>query len=99
MKKRQYVLNDSGALKKKLKHEDRKFDVSISKEAKDLSNVTVEMKASFFEFAKTHFLQELSENPNIIEVINAEGVKVSTESHGDAFVEYSLEISFKFKDL
>ena len=30
--------------------------VSIGKEAKDASNITVPMKASFFEFVKAYFI-------------------------------------------
>ena len=92
---RNYVLNDVGALKKKMKQETRKQDIAIGKEAKDGSNIMVPMKASFFEFVKANFINDLEENEDILQIQNAEGAKAATENSGDAFVEYSMEISFK----
>merc|ERR1719233_1581517 len=34
-------------------------------------------------------------NNDIVKVDNAEGIKAATDSHGDAFVEYLMEITFK----
>ena len=93
-KQRNYVLNDVGALKKKITHEKRLSNYTIWKEAKDCSNVVIQMRASFFEFVKACFIEELESNPNITSIENAERAKASTESNGDAYVEYSLEISF-----
>ena len=95
VKQRNYILNDVGALKKKLKAEGKKHEVSIGKEAKDASNITVPMKASFFEFVKAHFINDMLDNVNILKVDNAEGVKAATDNFGDAFVEYLMEITFK----
>ena len=53
---RNYVLNDIGALRKKMSHEKRKHDFIISKEGKDGSNVILQMRASFFEFTKAKFI-------------------------------------------
>lgn len=53
------------------------------------------MKASFFEFVKANFIGEIEENDNILKVENAEGVKAATENSGDAYVEYSMDISFQ----
>ena len=97
-KQRNYVLNDVGALKKKVGHEKRTHDIIISKEAKDFSNVIIIMRASFFEYVKANFILELENNPFIIKIENAEGVKAVTETCGDAFVEYSLEITFSHQD-
>ena len=97
-KQRNYVLNDVGALKKKLSHEKRADDISINKEAKNHSNVIIHMKASFFEYVKANFVHELEQNPSITTIKNAEGVKAATESCGDAFVEYSVEITFTSGD-
>ena len=44
VKQRNYKLNDVGALKKKAKHETRKNDITIGREAKDFSNITVLMR-------------------------------------------------------
>ena len=57
------------------------------------------MRPSFFEFVKAHFIQDMLDLPNILRVENGEGVKVSTESKGDSFVEYSLEITFEEKQI
>ena len=98
VKQRNYVLNDVGALKKKLKHENKKQEIVIGKEARDGSNVTVPMRASFFEFVKFNFIQEIENNDDIVKIENAEGVKAPTETSGEAFVEYSMDITFKVKD-
>ena len=90
IRQRTYTLNDIGALKKKISHEKRKADIVIEKEAKDLSNVIIPMRASFFEHAKAFFIQDLAKHTSIINIENAEGVKASTESHGEALVEYSI---------
>ena len=98
VKQRNYVLNDVGALKKKLKHENKKQEIVIGKEARDGSNVTVPMRASFFEFVKFNFIQEIENNDAIVKIENAEGVKAPTETSGEAFVEYSMDITFNVKD-
>ena len=53
------------------------------------------MKASFFAFVKANFINDLADNGNIVKVDNAEGLKAATGNHGDAFVEYLMEITFK----
>ena len=62
---RSYVLNDLAALKKKLGHEKRKHEFSFSKEAKDGSNAIVQMKASFFEYTKAKFIEEILQSDKI----------------------------------
>ena len=94
---RNYILNDVEALKKKIKAEKRQKDLSIT-EAKDGSSVTVTLKAPLFEFVKTYFIQEIQSLAEIKSVKNAEGVKVASETGGDAFVEYLMEISFQTGD-
>ena len=94
VRQRNYILNDVAALKKKFRQENREADIVIGREAKDLSNITVPMRASFFEFVKAFFVQDLLSDPSILEISNAECVKASTESHGEANVEYSLELTF-----
>ena len=78
-----------------MRHEGKKQEIAISKEAKDCSNITVSLKASFFEFVKANFIDDLENNENILKIDNAEGAKAATESHGDAYVEYSMDITFK----
>ena len=43
---------------------------------------------------KANFIQDLEDNDDILKIENAEGVKATTENSGDAYVEYSMEISF-----
>ena len=96
---RNYVMNDLGALRKKLQHEGRKPDFILSKEAKDASNAIVQMKASFFDFTKANFIEEMQQSEDIINIQNAEAAKAATESSGDAYVEYAMDISFRVKEV
>ena len=96
---RNYIMNDLGALRKKLNHEGRKQDFRIAKEAKDGSNTIIQMRASFFDFIKAKFIDELSQNVEIDDIQNAEAAKAATESSGEAYVEYSMEITFRAKDM
>ena len=92
---RNYVMNDVGALRKKLGHETRrKQEFIIAKEAKDGSNIILQMKASFFEFIKAKFIEDLQQNGDIGEIENAEAARATTDSSGDAYVEYSMDITF-----
>ena len=95
---RNYFLNDSGALQKKVRHEKRKDPFNQGTEARDGSNVVVLLKTSFFEHVKGNFVNELEKVEGIEIVENAVGAKASTENSGEAFVEYSFDISFKAKD-
>ena len=47
---------------------------------------------------KFNFIQEIENNDDIVKIENAEGVKAPTETSGEAFVEYSMDITFKVKD-
>ena len=95
---RNYVMNDLGALRKKLKHEGRKNDFIISKEAKDGSNTIVQMKASFFDFTKAKFIDDILKHAEVDGIQNAEAAKATTETSGDAYVEYSMDVTFRVKD-
>ena len=44
------------------------------------------------------FILDLNKDSNILKIENVELVKASTESNGDAFVEYSVEVTFKASD-
>ena len=92
---RNYILNDTAALKKKVRHESRKEAFNTGTDAKDGSNVVLLFKTSFFEHVKNHFLQDLIQQNDITQIKNAVGAKVSSEASGDAFVEYSVEVQFK----
>ena len=94
-----YVMNDLGALRKKLKHEGRKKEFILAKEAIDGSNAIIQTRASFFEFVKAKFIDDLQENDDIVDIQNAEAAKAPTESSGDAYVEYSMDIVFKVMDM
>ena len=89
-----YVLNDANALKKKKRHESRKEAYNLGTEARDGSNMVIQMKTSFFEHVKAGFIHDLVSMEGIEQIDNAIGAKVSTESSGEAFVEYSLDIKF-----
>ena len=93
-----YVLNDTGALKKKLRNETRKEPFNLGVEARDGSNMVIEMKTSFFEHVKAVFIDDLKKKDGIESVDNAVAAKAETESSGTAFVEYSLDIGFKVLD-
>ena len=96
---RNYTLNDTGALKKKLKWEtSRKVDFALGKEAKNGCNISLLMKSSFFEMVKEFFIADLEEVGDIVLVENAEAAKAGTEHSGDAYVEYSMEITFKVEE-
>ena len=95
--KRNYTLNDSNALKKKLRNEDRKEPFNLGTEAKDGSNVVLKLKTSFFEYAKHNLLNDLSKNDAIEKIENELGSTASSNS-GEAFVEYSMDIFFQCKE-
>ena len=90
-----YTLNDTAALKKKLRHEtNRKEPFTSGNDAKDGSNVVVLLKTSFFEHMKMSYLKDLLQMDGITEIGNALGTKASTNQSGDAFVEYALDVRF-----
>ena len=91
---RNYILNDTGALKKKVRHESRKDPFDQGTEAKDGSNVVVLCKTSFFEHIKKHFIPELIRESQITSIKNAVAAKVNSDSSGEAFVEFSVEVQF-----
>ena len=82
-----------------MRHENRQVEIEIGNEAKNLSCIVVPMKASFFEFVKANFIQDLAKDQDIVDIGNIERVKAPTESHGDAFVEYMIEVTFKAQEV
>ena len=93
-----YVMNDLGALRKKLKHEGRKKEYILAKEGKDGCNAVIQMKASFFDFTKAKFIEEIQASQDIDDVKNALAAKAGTDGSGEAYVEYSMDIVFRAKD-
>ena len=95
---RNYVLNDSSALKKKKRNETRKEAFNLGTEARDGSNMVIQMKTTFFEHVKSKFIEDMLKHKDIVKVENALGSKVATENSGEAFVEYSLDLTFRMQD-
>ena len=66
--KKDYVLNDLEALKKKLNNENRKPEIQLVGEAKNGSCSTVSMKTSLFEYSKAFMMDIISKDERIIKV-------------------------------
>ena len=92
---RNYLLTDSNALKKKVKHETQNEPFNLGT---DGSNMVIEMNISFFEQFKGLFINDLVGMDDIVKVDNAPGSKVATGNSAEAFVEYSMDITSKFQD-
>ena len=54
-----YVLNDSSALKKKKRNESKKEPYNLGTEARDGSNMVIQAKTSFFEHVKAQFIDDI----------------------------------------
>ena len=81
--KKNYVLNDTSALKKKVRNEtNRKEALNHGIDSKDGSNVVILMKTSFFEHLKACFIQDLRQMDGITNIDNAIGSKAPTEQSG-----------------
>ena len=93
--KKDYVLNDIEALKKKLDNSTRNPSIEISKEAVDGSCVTVGVKTALYEYFKARLMDDFKNHPNICEAKPIQKVVANTHMHGIADVEYQLEVSFK----
>ena len=92
---RNYILNDVAALQRKVRCEtSRKQEFVMGKEAKNGSNIVVKMKTGFFEYVKAHFINELVNIDEILDIDNAEAAKANTENSGEAYVEFSMNIAF-----
>ena len=92
--KKDYVLNDLEALKKKLDNAYRKPEIEITTEAIDGSCVTVAVKTSLFEYFKENLVTTLMNDERISKVEPIRKVTASTNHNGDASVEYQLEVDF-----
>jgi hypothetical protein len=82
-----YILNDAAALKKKIKQEGRKEAFNMGVEARDGSNMVLELKTSFFEHVKSYFIQELAAIYGFESAENGVAAKATTENSGGAYVE------------
>ena len=96
--KKDYILNDLEALKKKLDNEHLKPEIKISNEAVDGGNTTITMKTSLFEYCKQFLMETLKKDDRIIKAEAVKKVVADTNYHGEADVEFQLEISFKVND-
>ena len=56
------------------------------------------MKASFFDLTKAKLIDDLLQHVDIDDVQNADAAKATTETSGEAYVEYSMDIIFRAKD-
>ena len=92
--KKDYVLNDLEALKKKMNNESRNPGISITGEASNGSCTTVGMKTSLFEYSKVWMFELLSVDERIVDVIPVQKVVADSNHHGQADVEYQLEVQF-----
>ena len=95
--KKDYVLNDMEALKKKLDNAKRKPEIEISGEAKDGSCVTIGLKTSLFEYFKSFLMEHFKKDDRISNVEPIQKVVAETNFHGEANVEYQLEVTFKIE--
>ena len=93
---RNYVLNDTAAMKKKLKNEMNKkepYDKGV--DAKDGSNVVLFLKTSLFEYVKSQMMQDLLKMDEVRKIDNAVGIKVKSANSGDGFIEFALDVTFE----
>ena len=89
-----YILDDIGALKKKIRHENQSEAFDMGTDAANGSNVVILLRTSFFEYVKNEYISELARMKGITGIQNAMGARAATEMSGEAFVEYLLEVSF-----
>jgi hypothetical protein len=86
--KKDYVLNDLDALKKKLDNSQRNPGIEISEEAVDGSCATVGVKTALFEYFKAFLIEYLQKDNRITKVEPVQKVVADTKFHGEANVEY-----------
>ena len=96
---RGYILNNTAALKKKIRHESHRDPYDNGSETKDGSNMVVLLKTSFFEHVKGAYIKDVQCMEGITSDQNVVGTKVNSESSGEAFVEFSLDIHFQVQDV
>ena len=92
--KKDYILNDLEAIKKKLDNEYLQPEIQISSEAVDGANTIISMKTSLFEYAKQFLMEALKQDTRIIKAEAVKKVVAKTNFHGEADVEFQLEITF-----
>jgi hypothetical protein len=86
--KKDYVLNDMEALKKKLDNAKRKPEIEISGEAVDGSFVTIGVKTSLFEYLKAFLMENFIKDTRISTVQPIQKVVAETNFNGEANVFY-----------
>ena len=97
--KKDYVLNDMEALKKKLDNCKRDPELGIIGEAQDGSCVTVAVKTALFEYFKANLVNSLKLDTRIIDVNPTRRVTADTNFNGEANVEFQLEIKFAVEEI
>ena len=92
--KKDYVLNDMEALKKKLDNARRNPGIEISGEAVDSSCVTIGVKTALYEYFKSSLMEILGKDSRIANIKPIQKVIADTNFNGEASVEYQLEIIY-----
>ena len=95
--KKDYILNDLEALKKKLDNEYLSPGIQITNEAVSGASTTIRLKTSLFEYAKCYLMETLKQDERIIKAEAVKKVVADTNFHGEADVEFQLEILFKIR--
>ena len=93
--KRNYVLYELEAMRKKLSCQQRNPAVSIEREAKNGSTINVLVKTSLFEYTKVKLLDALKNDPEVVETKQTVTATAPSKHSGMADVEYQLECVYK----
>ena len=89
--KKEYVLNDLEALKKKLNNCKRVPEIEITGEATNGSSVTIAVKTPLFEYFKSSLVGIIETDKRITKIGTVRKVIADTNFNGEANVEYQLE--------
>ena len=96
--KKDYILNDLEALKKKMANKKRSPEIGIYGEAVNGACTTIGMKTSLFEYSKAFMMEEIGKDARITQITPVAKVVADTIFHGEADIEYQLEIQFKVEE-
>ena len=89
--KKDYILNELDAMKKKLNFQYRDPAMSIEGEAKHGAAININLKTSLFEYAKAKLITAFNADSNIVETIQTATATATAKHSGDADAEYQLE--------
>ena len=93
--KKDYILNELDAMKKKLNFQYRDPAISIEGEAKNGATININLKTSLFEYAKAKLITAFNADSNIVETIQTATATATSKYSGNADVEYQLETVYK----